>query len=273
MPDWRLYWRDDGSADETVAIMEAFARAGRGPLRSVAEPGHLGATASFWRCCGRPRRPDCRSRSPTRTTCGCRRSWRWRWPRWAWRRRRRCIAAARCWSTSACKRSAKSAPCCRPPGFPAALTQNIATGCTVVLNPAAAAPGRGQPAAAARLHDWWSYLLVTASGGRVIADPTPTVLYRQHRGNLVGAPPSIAAAGAGRRCAAGPGVFMDVLRRTWPRCWRNQTCCRARRAGAGRGGPRPIRWAACAAAALRLPGLCRQTLLETMLFRWWFLVG
>ena len=26
-------------------------------------------------------------------------------------------------------------------------------------------------------------------------------------------------------------------------------------------------------AALRLPGLYRQTSLETMLFRWWFLIG
>ena len=36
-------------------------------------------------------------------------------------------------------------------------------------------------------HDWWTYLLVTGCGGRVFYDPAPTVRYRQHGLNLVGA--------------------------------------------------------------------------------------
>lgn len=35
-------------------------------------------------------------------------------------------------------------------------------------------------------HDWWLYQLATGASGRVVYDPVPTILYRQHRKNLVG---------------------------------------------------------------------------------------
>jgi len=66
------------------------------------------------------------------------------------------------------------------------LFENIATGCTVVLNPAARAlitsrlPSRGVV-----MHDWWCALIVAALG-QVHYDPEPSLLYRQHRGNLIG---------------------------------------------------------------------------------------
>jgi GT2 family glycosyltransferase len=48
MTDWVLYWRDDGSSDETVAIMQAFAvGTGAGRCHWVESAGHLGATESF----------------------------------------------------------------------------------------------------------------------------------------------------------------------------------------------------------------------------------
>ena len=34
---------------------------------------------------------------------------------------------------------------------------------------------------------WWAYQLITGAGGTICYDRTPTVLYRQHGGNLVGA--------------------------------------------------------------------------------------
>lgn len=36
------------------------------------------------------------------------------------------------------------------------------------------------------LHDWWTYLVVTACGGQVHYDPVPHVRYRQHGRNQVG---------------------------------------------------------------------------------------
>ena len=123
------------------------------------------------------------------------------------------------------------------------------------------------------MHDWWSYLVVAASGGRLIADDTPTVLYRQHRGNLVGAPPSL-----GRRAVAavrrGPGVFMGVLRghvdalRAQPHLLSEDAVPVLDVLHRGlQGGLRQR------LAALQLPGLCRQTWQETLLFRCWFMIG
>jgi len=36
-------------------------------------------------------------------------------------------------------------------------------------------------------HDWWAYMVITGCGGRVHYDPYPTVRYRQHGDNQVGA--------------------------------------------------------------------------------------
>lgn len=82
----------------------------------------------------------------------------------------------------------------RPPSFANALTQNVGGGNTMVFNDAArqlllnAGP---QPKAVA--HDWWVYLLISACGGKVHYDPRPSLLYRQHGGNLIGANASIGA--------------------------------------------------------------------------------
>jgi len=82
-----------------------------------------------------------------------------------------------------------SHPHARGPAFQNALVQNIASGNTILLNPAAAklicaaAHETGDLA----LHDWWVYQLVVGAGGRIIHDPTPTLLYRQHSQNTIGA--------------------------------------------------------------------------------------
>ena len=36
-------------------------------------------------------------------------------------------------------------------------------------------------------HDWWTYLLISGAGGIVHYDPTPSVDYRQHGKNVIGA--------------------------------------------------------------------------------------
>lgn len=83
----------------------------------------------------------------------------------------------------------------RPPAFRHALVQNIAGGNTMMLNRAALDLVRaaGREVAKLVVHDWWIYQIVTGAGGRVIFDPRPVLLYRQHGGNLIGANTGIAA--------------------------------------------------------------------------------
>ena len=67
------------------------------------------------------------------------------------------------------------------------LIQNIVTGCTMMINHAlwelAARPLEGGDM---RMHDGW-FALIAAARGRIGFVDKPTILYRQHGGNVVGA--------------------------------------------------------------------------------------
>jgi len=82
----------------------------------------------------------------------------------------------------------------RPPAFANALVQNVAGGNTMVFNNAArrllVAAGPNIEVVA---HDWWVYIVVSACGGLVHYDSRPSLKYRQHGGNLIGANSGIAA--------------------------------------------------------------------------------
>lgn len=75
----------------------------------------------------------------------------------------------------------------KPPSFANALVQNIGGGNTMVFNNATrdllCAAGENGPLVT---HDWWTYLVVTGCGGNVFYDRKPTLRYRQHGNNLVG---------------------------------------------------------------------------------------
>lgn len=74
----------------------------------------------------------------------------------------------------------------RPPCFENALAENIVTGCTAAMNrDALRLVRRCGDVSMIHFHDWWCYLVVAAFG-RVVYDPEPTVLYRQHGGNVIG---------------------------------------------------------------------------------------
>jgi glycosyltransferase involved in cell wall biosynthesis len=75
----------------------------------------------------------------------------------------------------------------RPPNFRNAIVQNIAGGNTMVFNQAARALLAGAGVVNVVSHDWWTYAFVTGVGGRVHYDRVPTVQYRQHSCNVVGA--------------------------------------------------------------------------------------
>jgi glycosyl transferase family 2 len=275
--NWLLHWRDDGSSDGTVRIMEDFA-ATAGLGRCIAAPlgSRMRATASFLALMhaalqgpaaffafsdqddvwlpdklahGVKALRDLPPNQPALYFC------------------------ARTLVDAALSPIGQVLKPRRPPGFPAALTQNLAPGCCMMLNRAAAKLIDSSVVPDGAWHDWWAYLVVVASGGSVVAGEKPDILYRQHGGNLVGEPRdfwhrTIAAA---RR---GSGPFMNLF-------WRQIAALRA--------GLTPLPKTTCdvlavienASAgglsarlrALRLPGLVRQTWPETLLFRLWFLFG
>lgn len=77
------------------------------------------------------------------------------------------------------------------PSFHNALVQSLAGGNTMVFNAAAKQLLTQAGRLAVVSHDWWAYLLVTGAGGWVHYDPAPSVAYRQHGQNLVGANSSL----------------------------------------------------------------------------------
>ena len=75
----------------------------------------------------------------------------------------------------------------KPPTFQNALVQSIAGGNTMVFNAHTKKLLEDMGKKEIISHDWWTYILVTATGGRVIYDDFPQILYRQHERGLVGA--------------------------------------------------------------------------------------
>lgn len=76
----------------------------------------------------------------------------------------------------------------KAPGFANALVQNVGGGNTMVFNRAARQLLReAGDQVNVVAHDWWAYILISGAGGAVHYDPHPTVRYRQHDNNQVGA--------------------------------------------------------------------------------------
>ncbi len=274
--NWRLFWRDDGSSDATREVMSEFAAGdGRGRVVEIEDGrGRLGVAGSFMALV-------------RRTPPGQYLAYADQDDVWFADKLERGVAALarvdpalpalycarQLLVDEALRPLGTSAPLRRPAGFPQALTQNIATGCTVMLNPAAVRLLTAVRPPAGTLHDWWSYLVVSAAGGRVIIDAAPNVFYRQHKANAIGAKLAVwpRAWAAVRR---GPGAFMAIVRAHVAALEEQHDLLEpaaqealAVIAPALRQGWVPR------LRALRLPGLRRQNFLETQLFRVWFLLG
>ncbi len=75
----------------------------------------------------------------------------------------------------------------KTPSFRNALIQSIAGGNTMMLNHKAKKIVNKTPRYQEIIsHDWWIYILITGYGGKVIYDETPTLRYRQHTNNIIG---------------------------------------------------------------------------------------
>ncbi len=273
--EWWLYWRDDGSSDASPALLAAFA-----PERStpVTEPaGHLGVAQSFFTLLAAALADPAND-----FFAFCDQDDVWREDKLARARDALEILPAQrpalyCARATLVGRDLAPLGHMPPFGgstrFPGPLVGNIAAGCTMMLNRAAAELIAASQPPPETLHDWWSYLLVSAAEGFILTDSEEVLLYRQHGGNVIGAPRSrlnraLAA------LARGPRPFMVRFR--------------AHLAGLAASAallPEPVnREAAALSAALaggingrmRLlawPGLRRRGALETLLLRLWLLIG
>ena len=272
--NWRLYWRDDGSSDGTAALMAAFAIGpGAGRFQALPSGARLRATGSFLALL----------RSAVQGPAGYF-AFADQDDVWLPDKLAHGVAALQKLPPDRpalyfCGRALVGADLTpagevraprRAPGFPAALTQNLAPGCCMMLNRRAAETICSAPVPEGTWHDWWSYIVVSATGGTVIASGLPDILYRQHSLNLVGEPRGFRHrfAAAVRR---GRGPFMTLF-------WRHIEALPALPLSSnastwlniiGRGKDSRL----ARLNALRQPGFRRQTWAETALFRLWFLLG
>ncbi|MGR3635051.1 MAG: glycosyltransferase family 2 protein [Shimia sp.] len=188
---WSLLVSDDGSSDTTRAILQAFAK--HHPVTVLDGPGK-GAAANFMSlvACAQDYLPTnswlafcdqddvwlpeklslAVSALDTLDTTGP------------------ALYCSRTWVVDA-QLGGRKLSTARPraPDFRNALAQNIAAGNTILLNPVGARllMQAAPEAEEVVMHDWWSYQLITGAGGQVYHDDTPTLLYRQHADNEVGA--------------------------------------------------------------------------------------
>ena len=216
--EWTLYWRDDASTDNSVALVEEFARtAGQGRCVQIqCTSTRLRPTTSYLTLLAAVQNRLAESDMVAFADQD---------DVWLPDKLARGVAALHDLANQVpalyCARQmlvdeqlnplGLSLRLTEPPGFPAALIQNVTTGCTLVLNRRAVALVANSTPPSASLHDWWCYLVVTAAGGRLLTDDAATVLYRQHPANLIGAVNSMPrrAVAAMRR---GRAIYMEVLR-------------------------------------------------------------
>lgn len=190
---WDLWVRDDGSTDETLDILHAFQRehgAGRDICilqRAETDP-NKGPAQNFMALLCAPDLPDQPVAlsdqddvwMPEKLARGLKGLGRHDTP---------VLYGAQSIHVNALLEPiGGSKPPPHPPSFGNALTQNIVSGHSTMLNRAAlvlvrrAGIPQGIP-----YHDWWLYQLITGAGGCVKIDPNKVLFYRQHGQNAMGA--------------------------------------------------------------------------------------
>jgi len=187
--NWEVWASDDGSKDDTQAILEAYKSQWESGRLSIHSGPRQGFAANFlsitrkvgthadyyafadqddiWEADKLRRAIDCLQAIPSN------------------------VPALYCSRTRVVDASNKAigfSPLFKKtPSFANALIQNIGGGNTMVFNGAAREfmqkIGENKVIVA---HDWWAYMVVCGCGGKVFYDAFPSVRYRQHDGSLIG---------------------------------------------------------------------------------------
>ncbi len=188
--NWSLWISDDGSTDDTRAILDGF-RAAHGDthdIRIVEGPGQ-GAAANFMSLLCHPDLPPGAVALSDQDDV------------WHPGKLERALEQIADLSTDrpvlygaqsihvddALTPIGASHPPPRPPAFANALTQNIVSGHSAVLNSAALAlVRRAGPPKGIEYHDWWLYQLFSGAREQILIDHEPVLFYRQHDSNVLG---------------------------------------------------------------------------------------
>lgn len=187
---WRLTVSDDGSSDETRQILHEFALNSAQTVTLVEGP-RLGATRNFMRLIGQAdaQAPDTvfafADQDDVWLQDKLARAVRWHNEHQGHAVRLYCGRTR--YVDAALAVLGESRRLQRAPSFGNALVQNIASGNTMVLSPQLVLALQKIQAEHSVWHDWTTYLTATALEGCVFFDDTPTVLYRQHEANTIGA--------------------------------------------------------------------------------------
>lgn len=215
--DWRLIWRDDGSTDDTVAIMEEFSATTQRCTRVIEPVERLGPTASFFLLLRAASQilshddivmfsdqddvwlPEKMAKAKKAISSNLKRDC----PALYFARQR--LVDAERYYIGDLERIRFL------PSFPDCLAQNVAAGCTMALNQAAVNLINIAHQPKNTYHDWWSYIIVAACGGRCIYDDTTVILYRQHAHNVVGTQKNFIKRGV-EALRRGPSRFVNLFK-------------------------------------------------------------
>jgi len=264
---WSLRWRDDGSTDATVAILEEFAARHPGRVVRVEGGGRLGAGGSFMRLLAEAPPADFHAFMDQDDV-------------WLPEKLAHGVGVLRD-ADLVCTRLRLvtpdltpidvSAMPSRPPAFATLLAHNVAAGCTMVMTERARRWALAAPMPDGGLHDWWCALAVTGCGGRLVFDAEAGLLYRQHAGNLVGGGAALRER-ARRMIGRGPSSFYAPLVRhmaALPALPLTDAARATLEAAAGLRAPSPL-WRL---AALRRAGIAHHAPLGDALLRLWVMLA
>ncbi|MFO6464973.1 glycosyltransferase [Jannaschia sp. KMU-145] len=209
---WRLWVGDDGSRDDTRAILDDFAdRMGGTDRVNVVEGAHCGASGNFLTQLCHASLPL----GPRTHVALCDQDDVW-YPSKLIRAieglngtRGPAIYGAG-WRVVDADGRATGGPVRRAAAtdLPSLMAQNAVSGHTAMLNPALVAALRAGPCPRRDVpfHDWWLAQFTRAIGGEIRIDRRAVLDYRQHDSNVLGAPGGLAA-GATRLRRLVDGTF------------------------------------------------------------------
>lgn len=187
--NWTLWASDDGSKDDTHAILESFQKKWGAEKLSIHFGPEEGFVANFLSLtCHANIQADCYAYSDQDDIWEADKLQRAvNWLRTVPKN----VPALYCSRTRLVDKQNKdiglSPLFSKPTSFANALMQNVGGGNTMVFNDAARKLlcDAGETVDVVT-HDWWAYMVVSGCGGNVFYDAYPSVRYRQHDNNLVG---------------------------------------------------------------------------------------